>query len=250
VHDRRVGFTSAPRRARSRSGSNNPKIFVGYSDITALQAAMWSRTGLAVVQGPAVLPQWGEYGGLDEFTWTSWEQTLMRPVAAGDLPVSPAWWSERLEYDVEDDRPKRREPNTGPRVVREGVGEGPIVAANLCTLLLLVGTPWWPDLDGALLCLETAEEEQAWWAERSLHHLRHLGVWDQVAGLAFGRCHPDSQIEPAELDRMLLSSTRGTVFPIAVDFDFGHTDPMCCLPWGIQARLEGARLTLLEPAVS
>ena len=163
--------------------------------------------------------------------------------------MSPQWWYERLVFDEEDDRPKRREPNPGPRVVRGGAGEGPVVAANLCTLLLLAGTPWWPDLDGALLCLETAEEEQAWWAERSLHHLRHLGVWERVAAVAFGRCHPDSQIEDAWLDEALREATRGTPVPIAAGFDFGHTDPLCCLPWGVRGRLEGARLPLLEPAV-
>jgi muramoyltetrapeptide carboxypeptidase len=227
-----------------------PKLFVGYSDITALHAAIWSLTGLAVVQGPALLPQWGEFGGIDDYSWESWERTLMRSEPAGEVAVSPVWFYERLQYDSEDDRPRRREPNAGPRVVRDGAGEGPIVAAHLSTLLLLAGTEWWPDLAGALLCLEASEDEPGWWVERSLHHLRHLGVWERVAGVAFGRFHPESVIAAELLDRFLLEATRGSDFPIAVDFDFGHTDPMCCLPWGVRARLEGTRLTLIEPAVA
>ena len=51
---------------------------------------------------------------------------------------------------------------------------------------------------------------------------------------------------------MLLEATRGAEFPIVVDFDFGHTEPHCTLPWGVRARLDGdaARMALLEPAVS
>ena len=84
--------------------------------------------------------------------------------------------------------------------------------------------------------------------------LRHLGVWERAAGLAFGRCNPVSATPPDELDRMLLEATRGSGFPIAVDFDFGHTEPHCTLPWGVRARLDAdARpptLSLLEPAVA
>jgi len=136
--------------------------------------------------------------------------------------------------------------------VRAGVAEGPLAPANLSTLLLLAGTRWWPRLDGAILCIEAAEEEQAWWVERSLHHLRHLGVWERAAGVAVGRCHPASELAPDDLDRMLLAATRGTDLPAAVDFDFGHTEPHCTLPWGVRARLDAdaPSLALLEAAVA
>ena len=133
--------------------------------------------------------------------------------------------------------------------MRAGTAEGWIVATNLCTLLLLAGTEWWPELDGAILCLEAAEEEQAWWIERSLHHLRQLGVFERAAAVVVGRCHPDSQLPEERLDELLLDATRGFELPVAAGFDFGHTDPICCLPWGVRARLDGDRLELLEPAV-
>ena len=126
---------------------------------------------------------------------------------------------------------------------------GWIAATNLCTLLLLAGTRWWPELDGAILCLEAAEEEQGWWIERSLHQLRHIGVFEGAAACVFGRCHPDSNLPGDELGAILLDATRGFELPIAAGFDFGHTDPLCCLPWGVRARLDGSRLELLEPAV-
>jgi len=234
--------------------ATNPKVFSGYSDITALQAALWVRTGLVTFMGPMLLTDWAEFGGIPDYTWTEWEATVMRAEPRDEICVASGWTAEMTRWDEADDRPRVHEPNPGPRALRGGVAKGPLVPANLCTLLLFAGTPLWPDLDGAILGLELAEEEQAWWAERSLHQLRHLGVWERAAGLAFGRCNPVSATPPDELDRMLLEATRGSGFPIAVDFDFGHTEPHCTLPWGVRARLDAdARpptLSLLEPAVA
>jgi muramoyltetrapeptide carboxypeptidase len=176
----------------------------------------------------------------------------MRPEPRGEIGVAPEWSSEFTQWDKDDDRPREWLPNPGPRAVRPGTAEGPLVPANLSTLLLLAGTPWWPDLGGAILALEAAEEEQAWWVERSLHQLRQIGLWERVAGLAFGRCHPQSGIEPCELERILLDATRGTTLPIAADFDFGHTEPHCTLPLGVQARLDAdaPSIALLQASVS
>jgi muramoyltetrapeptide carboxypeptidase LdcA involved in peptidoglycan recycling len=229
----------------------HPKIFCGYSDITALQAAFNVRTGLVTFMGPSVLSDWAEFGGIPAYTWAEWEATVMRPEPRGEIGVAPEWSSEFTQWDQADDRPRGWVPNPGPRTVRAGGAEGPLVPANLSTLLLLAGTPWWPDLSGAVLALEAAEEEQVWWVERSLHQLRQMGVWERAAGVAFGRCHPQSGIEPGELDRLLLEATGGTTLPIAADFDFGHTEPHCTLPWGVQARLDAdlPSISLLDAAV-
>jgi len=232
--------------------SAHPKIFCGYSDFTALQGAISARTGLVTFMGPSLLSDWAEFGGLPAYTWTEWEATVMRPEPRGEIGVAREWSSEFTEWDNEDDRPRAWVPNPGPRRVRGGTAEGPLVPANLSTLLLLAGTRWWPDLDGGVLALEAAEEEQGWWVERSLHQLRQIGVWERTAGLVFGRCHPQSGIEPQELNGLLLDATRGTTLPIAADFDFGHTEPHCTLPWGVRARLDAdtPSLAVLEAAVS
>jgi muramoyltetrapeptide carboxypeptidase len=229
-----------------------PKVFCGYSDITALQGAIQVRTGLVPFMGPSLLSDWAEFGGLPEYTWTEWEATVMSPEPRGEIGVAAEWTAELTDWDKSDDRPREWVPNPGPRPVRAGTAEGPLVPANLSTLLLLAGTPWWPDLEGAILALEAAEEEQVWWVERSLHQLRQMGVFEQAVGLAFGRCNPGSKIEPSVLDSLLLEATRGTALPVAADFDFGHTEPHCTLPWGVRARLDagGPSIALLEAAVS
>ena len=106
--------------------------------------------------------------------------------------------------------------------------------------------------DGAILALEAAEEEIAWWVERSLHQLRQMGVYERAAGIAFGRTNPASELPAEELDRILVDATRGTELPIVVDLDFGHTAPEATLPWGVRAELDAdaASLALVEPAVA
>jgi len=232
----------------------HPKVFVGYSDVTALHAAIWSQTGLAVCLGPSLMVQFAEFGGVDPYTSDAWERTLMRIEAAGLLEPADAWTDEFLAWDEADTRRRERRRNSGPRTVREGEAEGPVVSGNLTTLLTLAGTRFWPELEGALLCLEDDQNADVAILDRMLTQLRQLGVFEQVAGLAFGRFTTASDLGPGSaLDEVLVETTRGFDFPMAADLDFGHTDPMFCLPWGVRARLEAGdevRLSLVEPAVS
>jgi muramoyltetrapeptide carboxypeptidase len=170
----------------------NPKLFVGFSDITALHGAIHARTALATMIGPALLPQWGEHGGLHDYTWDAFVRVAMRPEPAGVFRQPEHWYPERLWWDEQDDRPRPAEAAPAWRTVRPGRAEGPIVAGNVNTLLLLNGTPWEPPLDGALLCLEDDDAYgKPWMVERQLFQLRQLGVFDRAAGLAYGRVHPE-----------------------------------------------------------
>ncbi len=233
---------------------SNPKIFVGYSDVTALHAGIWSQTGLAVCLGPSLMMQFAEFDGVDPYTWDAWQRTLMRAEPAGELEPAGEWTEEFLAWDEEDTRRRERRTNAGPRTLLPGDAEGPIVAGNLVTLLALAGTPFWPDFDGVLLFLEGDATEDVPRFDRALTQLRLIGVFEQIAGLAFGRFMTESSLgRDSPLGAIVLETTRGFAFPIAADLDFGHTDPMFCLPWGVRARLEAGdevRLTLLEPAVS
>jgi muramoyltetrapeptide carboxypeptidase len=232
---------------------SNPKIFVGYSDVTALHAGIWSQTGLAVCLGPSLMMQFAEFDGVDPYTWDAWERTLMRAEPAGPLAPADSWTDEFLAWDEADTRRRERRPTPGPRTVREGGAEGRVIAANLATLLAVAGTRFWPQVEGALLCLEDDHTADVAILDRMLTQLRQLGVFEQVAGLAFGRFVTASELGPGSpLDEVILDTTRGFELPVAVDLDFGHTDPMFCLPWGVRARLEAGdevRLSLLEPSV-
>jgi muramoyltetrapeptide carboxypeptidase len=217
--------------------SSNPKIFMGYSDITALHAAFVKKAGLVTYLGPAILPQFGEYGGLLSFTKKHFEATLINGERVA-LDSSETYVEEQLYWDENDDRVRIQIPHKGMQGLKKGNATGKVVAANMSTLLLLAGTEYFPDMKQAILCLEDDENESPSFIDRSFTQLRHLGVYDKIAGMVVGRFREKNGFEERQLEQIILSSTRGYSFPIVVGADFGHSDPMYILPNGVVASLQ------------
>lgn len=231
----------------------NPKILVGYSDPTFLLLAAHKMIGLTTFLGPSVMMQFGEYDGLHPYTKRWFRKVLMSPGPPGELRPSGVRIHERLEWDEEDTRPRREGSHEGPKVLRPGRAEGRVVAGHLITLLDLACTPHFPDLDGAILCVEASDEEPAEWTDRSFFRLRLMGAFERISTLVVGREHPCSGFEENSLEQMLLSATEGYALPVATGFDFGHTDPMFTLPIGVRAAVDFTgepRLELLESGVA
>lgn len=230
----------------------NPKIFIGYSDITALLVGIHKRTGLSTFLGPAVLPQFGE-AELHPYNRKWFERVLCNAEPPGELEPSLLCIHEALRWGVDDDRPRRADAHAGPRVLVPGSAKGPILAGNMGVILALAGTEWFPEFDDVILCIEDDEVETPATIDRYMTQLRQIGVFDRIAGLVIGRFHPDVAFSDKDpLDRVVLEATRGCEIPIALDLDFGHSDPMFVLPQGVQARLElgeSVRFELTEPAV-
>ncbi|QPA32817.1 S66 peptidase family protein [Thermaerobacillus caldiproteolyticus] len=221
---------------------HHPKIFMGYSDITALHLAIYKQTGLVTFLGPAILPQFGEYGGLLDYTKTYFEDVLMQGKAV-EIKNSDMCVFERLRWDQEDDRKRTSLPNKGMRVLKPGHVRGNIIAGNMGVLLLLAGTPYFPNVDGAILCIEDDEEETPASIDRYLTQMRQMGIFERIQGLVIGRFHPlvGFKEDQSLLEEILLRSTRGYDFPIVYHADFGHTDPMAILPNGINAELKASK---------
>lgn len=231
----------------------NPTILIGYSDPTFLLLGIHKMTGLATFHGPSLMPQFGEADGLHPYTEHWFRKILMSTDPPGETSPSGFSIHEYLEWDRDDTRERREEPNENPRTVKPGRAEGPLVAGNLCTLAALAGTPYLPDLEGVILCIEISEEEDTAWSDRYLTHLRLLGAFSKASALVVGRTHPASGFSNEDpLEKMLLVATNEFDLPIATGFDFGHTDPMLTLPIGPRASVDFADepiLSLLESAV-
>ncbi len=221
----------------------NPKILMGYSDITALLAGIYRHTRLVTFMGPAILPQFGEYGGLLEYTKRSFERVLMRAEPIGRIDASQEWTEESLLWDQADDRIRQTRPNAGMKVLKSGTAQGPILAGNMGTLLLLAGTPYFPDVDGVILCLEEDENERPGTIDRFLTQLRQMGIYRKISALIVGRFQSKVGFSPDDsLPSVLSAATKTFDFPILYDADFGHTDPMMVLPNGVQARIDASDL--------
>jgi muramoyltetrapeptide carboxypeptidase len=229
-----------------------PKLLIGYSDLTVLQAALWARTGIGAIYGPALLPQFGEPGGVDRFTLGALREVAESASPAGAVPHPTTGPVGRQAWDVDDDEPRPRAPVPPSRAVREGRAEGPLVPANLDALLTLAGTPWFPPLVGAVLALDVTNGVEPARLHANLVQLRQLGAFRAAAGLVLGRLAP-GPIDDTTLDQVVLEVVDGQL-PVVAGLAFGHADPIVALPWGARASLvadaEGASLTLLEAAVA
>jgi muramoyltetrapeptide carboxypeptidase len=217
------------------AAARHPKVVLGFSDVTALLLALHGRTGLVTFHGPVARQP------LNGFSRAHLERVTCRDAPAGTLtiPVPPGDLLVPKEHRVV--------------ALAAGVAEGPLVGGNLSLLQCLVGTPYLPALDGAVLFLEDVGEE-VYRIDRMLSHLRLAGVLDRVAGVALGQFTETglygSHGAPG-LDRVLSDYLVPLGIPVVMGLPVGHVADQWTLPVGVRARLDGdaATLTILEPAV-
>jgi len=203
----------------------HPKVLVGFSDGTPLLAA-WARAGVASIHGPVV--------------------TQLPNLPAGDL--------DALFGMLE---------GPGPGIVLDGLltitpgrVRGPLFGGNLEVLSRLLGTPYLPDLTGAVLVLEDVGE-RPYEIDRLITHLDLAGVFNAVSAVVVGqftRCNepPDSAVPSPTADAVLEERLSRLPIPVVMGGAFGHGDRNLPLPYGTLVELDTRQGTLvaLEGAVS
>jgi muramoyltetrapeptide carboxypeptidase len=213
-----------------------PRPVIGFSDITALLLALHRETGVVTFHGPTARAP------MPAFTRRHFERAVTRAGAAGPLerPAAPA--------DVLVPARDR------VLAIRGGMAEGPLLGGTLSLLQCLLGTPFMPDLEGAVLFLEDVGEE-VYRIDRMLAHLRLAGVLGGVAGVAVGRFTEVGR-RGADgvlgLEEVLDNYLAPLGVPVAWGFPIGHIDDQWTIPVGVRARLDAdaGTLELLEPAVT
>ncbi len=227
---------------------NNPKPFIGFSDVTSLHAALYSQAGLISFSGPAVIT----FGKptVPEYTWDHFEKVLMGHADSLTLKSSETF-SDNKWY-LESAKKMIFKPSPSWRVYRSGKAQGELVGGNIGTLLLLAGTKYWPDLRGKIFFAEEDESENPKTVDRIFTHLRQMKVFEQIAGMIIGRFSSDAGFSEQDSFEMILDQAlKGYDFPVMTGIDFGHTDPLVTLPMGIQCRIdtEKREITYLESGV-
>ena len=209
----------------------NPKIFCGYSDITALQNAMLTRASLVTYSGP----HWSSFGMRDHFEQT---QRWFEEALFGEKPIElrPAdIWTDDLWFADQDNRTVR--PNEGWWPLRPGQAAGRIIGGNLATLNLLQGTEYMPSLAGALLMIEDDFVSDADAFARNLTSLLQLPDAAGVQGLVIGRFQEASGVTRSLLEQIIARQDRLAGLPVLGNADFGHTSPFATFPIGGRAAL-------------
>jgi muramoyltetrapeptide carboxypeptidase LdcA involved in peptidoglycan recycling len=235
----------------------NPKIFMGYSDVTVLNVAIWKATGLVTFNGPALLTDFAEYPQMFDYT----REHLLRTVSVADPPgmIEPSpWWTEELldwEHKADLERPRTRQPSDGWTWLKPGIAQGRLIGGCLESLQHLRGTRFWPGPDdwrGAIFFFETSEDKPSLaTVDGMLMDYDNMGVLEQIGGMLVGRPMYYSNQEKEMLREVVTERTRRYSFPVVMDMDFGHTAPQFTLPLGCQARIDAGarRFEIVEAAV-
>ena len=241
----------------------NPKVFMGYSDKTISHAACF-KAGIVSFYGPTFMTGFAENGGMFPYMINSVRKTLFSAEPIGLIaPNQTGWTVEYLEWsDPANQQIKRKlNPCTGWVFHQEnGAVTGMLFGGCLEVLDWLRGTPNWPaleSLDGVVLFLETSEDAPP--SVRLTEFLRSLaamGVLERLSGILLGR--PGGQIPPEKFrdyDAALCNTIRTEYglneLAIVTNMDFGHTDPMFVIPFGLQVRIDFDKhhVSIDEPAV-
>ena len=196
-----------------------PKALLGYSDITALHSALWTRCGVVTFHAPTARQP------LTEFS----RDSIARAVIAHDDSCGTAT----------------------ARGIRSGAARGRLAGGNLAVLSALCGTPFFPSLDGAIVVLEDINEP-VYRVDRMIRQLLLAGALDACAAIAFGHCTscPEESDDGARsLDDVLAETADMLGIPCIAGIPVGHIPDQWTLPLGAMAELDvdAGRLTVLTP---
>jgi muramoyltetrapeptide carboxypeptidase len=196
----------------------NPKIFIGYSDITALLSVFHTRCSLVTFHGPVV---------------TTLANTAQETIAAMHTMLTS---NKILEL----------KPEKGI-VIKPGVASGPVAGGNLTTLCHLVGTPYAPNFNGKILLLED-RGEAPYRIDRMLTQMKLAGCFNGIAGLILGSFEECGHLN--EIFDIIATIFKDTDIPALAGFEIGHGKCNLTIPFGLGAMLDTERKRLLfyEPA--
>ena len=210
----------------------NPKILVGYSDITALHAAIFKETGLVTYHGPLGISDF------NRFSVRSLRSILMEPEAPYEFPY-------RREKE------QRENPEYEQYTIHGGQAEGWLTGGNISVLDSLIGTRFEPDFAGRIAYLEETEEK-TYRVDKMLFHLLSATSLKQAAGIVLGVFHQCNVNDEPKLSlKQAIGDLLGPLgIPVSYGHAFGHISRMVTLPNGIRASLDADRnsLALLEEA--
>ena len=209
----------------------NPKVFVGFSDITALHIAFFEKCGLVTFHGPMATRWKPEF--TDGFTQPGFYNAVMKAQPLGVLVNAPDYHERKT--------------------VNSGCAEGLLVGGNLSLIAGTIGTPYEINTKDRILFIEEIGE-RTYCVDRMLTQLRLAGKFEDCAGVVFGDFN-DCPVEYPEFGLTLEEVIRDVVSscgkPIFTGLQAGHVSPKLTLPLGTRCRMDADRCTLevLEAAV-
>jgi muramoyltetrapeptide carboxypeptidase len=217
---------------------NNPKILCGYSDITALTNAITSKTGLITYSG-LHFSTWAMKKGF-EYNLEYFNKCLVEDKKFS--VVASETWSDDAWYKDQDNR--AFEKNEGYIIINKGVAEGTILGGNLCTLNLLQGTEFMPNISNSILFIEDDDMAGNYFGvefNRNLQSLIHQPNFPKVKGIVFGRFQKKAEMTIDKLKFIIKTKKELKSIPIIANADFGHSNPFITFPIGGTAKISALK---------
>lgn len=199
---------------------NNPKIFVGYSDVTSMHLAFTQKCDLITFHGPMV---------------------SSNMVSDFDAETKASFFKA---IDAEKDFAFENPQGMPLEVLKEGKAEGRLTGGNLSLLSASIGTPYSLDAKGKILFIEEVCEPITK-IEKWMYHLRNAGKLAECSGILFGQFTKITLDDPAyDLKACMLDILRGIDIPVMYHIQSGHGKPMMTLPMGAICRMDTANKTI------
>jgi muramoyltetrapeptide carboxypeptidase len=201
----------------------NPKLFIGYSDITALQLALWKMTGLVTFSGPMLSSDLGRKAS--DFTLSHFYSAVTDPRPLGAVPFAPG---------------------VKTTTIHPGRSRGHLIGGNLTMVAATLGTPYEIDTRGSILFLEDVDE-QPYRVDRMLQQLRLAGKFNRAAGVVFGECvncEADDKYTSFTLLEVIETALTGLHIPCFYGLSAGHGVHKATLPLGVRAEIDADKCIL------
>lgn len=212
--------------------------FCGFSDITSLLLACYTKTGNEMYYGPVYTVNMCDYGGVDSYT----RDSLLECLEGKKMELKPSSyympefidWAD-LEHEVRIKKQVKK--NNDWKYLQEGTCKGKLIGGNLQTFLLLIGTEYLPkeSFKDKILFIEECEMNMDEFCSH-LESLRLNGILDSVKGILIGKFDTPEMNEGIE--EFVKDYFKDYKKPVVYNMDFGHVFPICTLPIGREATVE------------
>ncbi len=229
----------------------NPKIFIGYSDITVLHLAFYSKANLATYYGPCAMTQFGENPNILPYSLDYFLKAVSSEEYKKTFDIFPSekWTEEVLDWfkKIDLSRPRRLKKNQGYKWLVKGKVKGEIFGGCIPSINHLAGTEYWPNIPkNAIFFLDIPEGYELdkgmpiSEVDSYLADLDNLGLFDSIAGLIVGRPYHYSTNEEEELKNIILKYVKKRKCPTLYSANIGHTDPIVTLRYGATVELNSS----------
>jgi muramoyltetrapeptide carboxypeptidase LdcA involved in peptidoglycan recycling len=218
----------------------NPKIIIGYSDMTAILFAIYQKTGIPVFYGPALVASFGELEPYNEMTYRYFEDIFVNKELPFTFNKPEIWTDEYINWEQQD-RSKKGNSNKWI-TIKEGQAEGRIIIGNLSTISGIWGSSYCPEIkEGDILFIEDSLKNAAT-VERLFSLLKLNNVFDKIGGLILGKHELfDNQGTGKQAYQILEEVLDQYNFPFLADVDCCHTHPMFTIPIGGRVFLDSGK---------